>query len=85
MIHILHVSLVLSNTASQRYNGTRNTTISGLPCQSWIDDMNHHPNDYPDNTLTENYCRDPYGRGYIWCYTPKPSVPYEMCLQGKQS
>jgi hypothetical protein len=83
----------MSNTASQKYKGTINTTISGLPCQRWVDNYPHQHfyrdnYAYPDNNVTDaqNYCRDPNKKGYIWCFTLDPIVRSERCLyEGKQS
>ncbi|XP_045199612.2 hepatocyte growth factor-like [Mercenaria mercenaria] len=55
--------------SSQKYTGNRNTTITGKACQRW-DKQDLKNADFPKIDLTDasNYCRDPYGFGYDWCY-----------------
>jgi hypothetical protein len=76
----------MSSAAPQKYSGTINTTMSGLPCQHWVDDTPHQhayhdPSAYPDKTVTDaqNFCRDPDRSGYTWCYTLDPSIRFEAC------
>ena len=59
------------------YNGTANTTESGLTCQMWSVNTphEHNFNDVGDH----NYCRDPYSESKAWCYTTDPGTRWEYC------
>ncbi|KAL4219104.1 hypothetical protein ACF0H5_021687 [Mactra antiquata] len=67
------------------YNGTVAVTINGQSCQNWADQTPHsHPYDatyMPESSLSEavNYCRDPEGAGFHWCYTTYPGIRWEPC------
>ena len=62
----------------QEYKGTKAVTISGKPCQSWLQSYPHITDVLPDATIddAENFCRNPgethpYGP---WCFTSLDSV-----------
>ncbi|KAL4238889.1 hypothetical protein ACF0H5_003596 [Mactra antiquata] len=68
------------------YSGTLNVTYSGIPCQRWDASSPHVTYPYDDSvfpegnvSLSENYCRDPDGEGFSWCYTVDPDVRWECC------
>jgi len=51
------------------YNGTVSHTISGIPCQPWLDDYPNDVNVYPDlDRQTTNYCSEAGGLTKAWCY-----------------
>ncbi|KAL4229862.1 hypothetical protein ACF0H5_010253 [Mactra antiquata] len=67
------------------YNGTLAVTINGHICQNWADQTPHSHN-YVATYMTEssladakNYCRDPSGEGFHWCYTIEPNVRWGKC------
>ncbi|XP_078700036.1 apolipoprotein(a)-like [Branchiostoma floridae x Branchiostoma belcheri] len=65
------------------YRGTVSFTKSGRACQYWIRETPHthgSPGLYPSAGLVENYCRNPDGTSYLWCYTEDPDVRYEECV-----
>ncbi|KAL4219033.1 hypothetical protein ACF0H5_021616 [Mactra antiquata] len=67
------------------YNGTVAVTINGNICQHWVDQTPHAhdqiPDRMPESSLADakNYCRDPDGEGFNWCYTTNSSVRFEAC------
>ena len=69
----------------QNYLGHINTTYSGKHCQRWDVDT-PHVRDLtgmtfvePDLASVENYCRNPDGDTFFWCYTMDPSQRWEPC------
>ena len=76
---------ILGCTDSKKYSGTVAVTISGRTCQAWSN-QKPHSHSYVDShfqegsmTLAKNYCRDPDGTGYVWCYTTDPDKRWEAC------
>lgn len=73
------------------YNGTLNTTVSGLACQRWDSQTPHihsmTAGNFPDDTIGDaaNNCRDPDESGYIWCYTMDPTGRWEKCVSAGSS
>ncbi|XP_063311337.1 muscle, skeletal receptor tyrosine-protein kinase [Pelobates fuscus] len=68
----------------RHYQGNVNTTISGIHCQKWIQQLPHlHrrlPEVFPELPRSENYCRNPGGESERpWCYTMDPNVRWEYC------
>eukprot|EP00929_Paragymnodinium_shiwhaense_P112073 TRINITY_DN80333_c0_g1_i1.p1 TRINITY_DN80333_c0_g1~~TRINITY_DN80333_c0_g1_i1.p1 ORF type:complete len:993 (+),score=215.16 TRINITY_DN80333_c0_g1_i1:83-3061(+) len=64
------------------YNGVQSRSKTGRPCQRWDKQIPHKNGmlaKYPDKNLTENYCRNPNGAVYIWCYTRDEDVRWELC------
>ncbi|XP_041347971.1 plasminogen-like [Gigantopelta aegis] len=68
------------------YYGTKRTTASGISCQRWDKQTPHkhsknNATDFPDASLAavENFCRDPDGEGYPWCYTEDPRIRWSSC------
>ncbi|XP_053380018.1 G-protein coupled receptor GRL101-like [Mercenaria mercenaria] len=64
----------------------QNTTFSGKACQNWASKSPHfqHAHDFyfPGESLAgvENYCRDPWDSGYLWCYTMDRESRMEPCV-----
>ncbi|XP_045209075.2 plasminogen-like [Mercenaria mercenaria] len=58
-----------TTNSSRKYTENRNTTITGKTCQRW-DEQDLKDAEFPKIDLADasNYCRDPYGFGYDWCY-----------------
>ncbi|CAG0893765.1 unnamed protein product [Darwinula stevensoni] len=75
-------------TIGMEYKGTKNVTVSGLPCQPWL---SHTPNKLSDNKFLQyfpdemhpshNFCRNPDGyAGGPWCYNGLGRNPrWEAC------
>jgi hypothetical protein len=74
---------------TSRYNGYKNTTYSGKECKNWTS-----PRSFLDDRkdqqfiikewLDDNYCRDPFNNGYVWCYTGETNAEWEPCdITGK--
>lgn len=66
------------------YEGTVNTTESGIPCQPWSDATPHQHllayENYPELSGRHNHCRNPGERGERpWCFTSDRSVRWEYC------
>ncbi|CAG0900576.1 unnamed protein product [Darwinula stevensoni] len=74
------------------YMGVKNITISGFPCNSWLDPKNQEYERIQENkrltfsdplTTTHNYCRNPNGSpGGPWCSikdTGGSGMQYEYC------
>ncbi|KAL4241124.1 hypothetical protein ACF0H5_001902 [Mactra antiquata] len=67
------------------YNGTLDKTINGHICQNWADQspISHSQvaTHMPESSLSDakNYCRDPDGSGFLWCYTIEPDVTWGKC------
>jgi len=71
-------------SGSVMYAGLQNTTTRGLECQKWSVQTPHEhqrsPSQFPGKGLGDhNYCRDPDGTGYPWCYTADAGVRWESC------
>ena len=70
------------------YMGRANVTVGGLPCRRWdsigIETMlqlffhfSWSPSEDPRDA--HNYCRNPDGDIWPWCFTEDPDVPYDFC------
>jgi hypothetical protein len=69
------------------YRGAKAVTVSGLACQAWGAQTPHAhsrtPANYPGTGIdgaANNFCRDPDGEGYLWCYTISSGTRYEECV-----
>ncbi|CAL8376173.1 unnamed protein product [Arctogadus glacialis] len=55
----------------------------GRTCQRWDVQYPHNhtftPQDYPCKDLKENYCRNPDGQEFPWCFTTDPRVRTTFC------
>ncbi|XP_068595517.1 hepatocyte growth factor [Brachionichthys hirsutus] len=65
------------------YRGTVDVTPTGLNCQRWDSQYPHNhtfpPEAYTCNDLRENYCRNPDGQEFPWCFTTDPRVRTMLC------
>ncbi|KAF3854734.1 hypothetical protein F7725_022789 [Dissostichus mawsoni] len=65
------------------YRGTVDVLPTGLICQRWDSQYPHNhtfiPQAYPCKDLRENYCRNPDGREFPWCFTTDPRVRTMFC------
>ncbi|CAL8242496.1 unnamed protein product [Merluccius merluccius] len=65
------------------YRGKVNTTPKGVSCQRWDSQFPHnhtyHPQNYKCRDLKENYCRNPDGSDYPWCFTMDPKQRRANC------
>ncbi|XP_063692067.1 plasminogen-like [Bolinopsis microptera] len=66
------------------YRGKVAVTKSGHKCQKWDSQSpNIHgvtPSKYPNSGLQENYCRNPDGEPFAWCYNADGTSPrWEVC------
>ncbi|XP_046543417.1 hepatocyte growth factor-like protein [Haliotis rubra] len=71
------------------YTGNVATTVTGKTCQRWKAQAPHRHsfkdhisvNPFGGETLDDsaNYCRDPSGSGYLWCYTTDQNTRWEKC------
>eukprot|EP00064_Thunnus_orientalis_P001589 superscaffoldBa00000109_g1592 len=65
------------------YRGTVDVTPTGLTCQRWDSQYPHNhtfiPQAYPCKDLRENYCRNPDGQEFPWCFTTDPRVRTMFC------
>ncbi|KAM6964909.1 plasminogen-like [Aplochiton taeniatus] len=65
------------------YRGSVAVTTSGKPCQLWSTQSPHKhdrtPNNYPNNGLKRNYCRNPDNEMMPWCYTTDSETRWEYC------
>uniref|UniRef100_A0A3Q0T1F7 Hepatocyte growth factor n=1 Tax=Amphilophus citrinellus TaxID=61819 RepID=A0A3Q0T1F7_AMPCI len=66
------------------YRGTVDVTPTGLTCQRWDSQYPHNhtflPEAYPCKDLRENYCRNPDGQEFPWCFTTDPRVRTMLCI-----
>uniref|UniRef100_A0A8C4HZC2 Hepatocyte growth factor b n=1 Tax=Dicentrarchus labrax TaxID=13489 RepID=A0A8C4HZC2_DICLA len=65
------------------YRGTVDVMPTGLTCQRWDSQYPHNhtftPQAYPCKDLRENYCRNPDGHEFPWCFTTDPRVRRMFC------
>uniref|UniRef100_A0A8C0ZAI0 Plasminogen n=1 Tax=Cyanistes caeruleus TaxID=156563 RepID=A0A8C0ZAI0_CYACU len=65
------------------YRGTVSVTEYGNTCQHWSSQSPHRhartPENYPCQSLDENYCRNPDGEQRPWCYTTNTTARWEYC------
>uniref|UniRef100_A0A672IWE3 Hepatocyte growth factor-like n=1 Tax=Salarias fasciatus TaxID=181472 RepID=A0A672IWE3_SALFA len=65
------------------YKGTMNVTPEGVTCQRWDSQFPHNHTFLPQNfqckDLRENYCRNPDGADYPWCFTTDPNQRRANC------
>jgi hypothetical protein len=65
------------------YRGNISVTASGKTCQAWNSQTPHQhtrtPDDYPNDGLDSNFCRNPDGEARAWCYTMDPNTRWELC------
>uniref|UniRef100_A0A8D2ZJ23 Hepatocyte growth factor a n=1 Tax=Scophthalmus maximus TaxID=52904 RepID=A0A8D2ZJ23_SCOMX len=65
------------------YRGTMNVTPEGVTCQRWDSQFPHNHSFLPQNfkckDLRENYCRNPDGADYPWCFTSDPNQRRANC------
>ena len=65
------------------YRGCQSVTRGGITCQAWSSQSPHSHGAtsaiYPSGDLTANYCRNPAGDPWIWCYTVDPATRWDWC------
>ena len=67
------------------YSGTTSVTDTGLTCQRWDSNSPHQhictAADFPDANLAaaSNYCRNPDGEPWPWCFTTDSNIRWEYC------
>ncbi|XP_068163054.1 hepatocyte growth factor-like [Antennarius striatus] len=65
------------------YRGTMNVTPEGVTCQRWDSQFPHNhsflPRNFKCKDLRENYCRNPNGAHYPWCFTTDPNQRIANC------
>ncbi|XP_063953903.1 plasminogen-like [Lytechinus pictus] len=66
------------------YRGEVSITYSNKTCQNWTSQQPHShtrtPVNYSDAGLGDhNFCRNPDGEEYAWCYTMSPLSRWEYC------
>uniref|UniRef100_A0A8C7XRA7 Hepatocyte growth factor n=1 Tax=Oryzias sinensis TaxID=183150 RepID=A0A8C7XRA7_9TELE len=65
------------------YRGVVDMTPTGLTCQRWDSQFPHNhsfiPEAYRCKDLRENYCRNPDGQDFPWCFTTDPRVRTMFC------
>uniref|UniRef100_A0A3B4UM85 Hepatocyte growth factor n=1 Tax=Seriola dumerili TaxID=41447 RepID=A0A3B4UM85_SERDU len=65
------------------YRGIVDVTPTGLTCQRWDSQYPHNhtflPQAYLCKDLRENYCRNPDGQEFPWCFTTDPRVRTMFC------
>uniref|UniRef100_A0A672GQQ6 Hepatopoietin-A n=1 Tax=Salarias fasciatus TaxID=181472 RepID=A0A672GQQ6_SALFA len=65
------------------YRGSLDVTPTGHTCQRWDSQYPHNhtflPQAYPCKDLRENYCRNPDGQEFPWCFTTDPRVRTMFC------
>jgi len=74
----------LDRNERDEYRGRVSHTESGRRCQNWASQYpNVHkqtPENKPDAGLEDNYCRNPDGSDYPWCYNGEGTEPrWEYC------
>ncbi|KAL8275639.1 hypothetical protein Esti_000590 [Eimeria stiedai] len=59
------------------YRGCQTQTRLGKTCQAWASQSPHKHNVL--TTEDHNFCRNPGGEPYIWCFTTDPAVRFDIC------
>merc|ERR1711871_16434 len=72
--------------SSTSYRGNTHVTKGGKPCQAWSDQSprkhSFTPTKYPSAGLKDtSSCRDPDGKGTIWCFTSEGDKEWDYCTQ----
>lgn len=87
MMYLYHLSENECIETGKHYNGRRVCTKSGIPCQSWTNQVPHshgfvYGDVFPDKTIEHagRTCRDPgFLRGSPWCYTQDNYIEWDFC------
>ena len=86
-----YVKIIFSDKSScdhidvDSYSGTTSVTDTGLTCQRWDSNSPHShiysATDFPDANLAaaSNYCRNPDGEQWPWCFTTDSNIRWEYC------
>ncbi|XP_026190106.1 uncharacterized protein LOC34621266 [Cyclospora cayetanensis] len=59
------------------YYGCQTRTRLGKTCQSWASQVPHKHELLQSEA--HNYCRNPEGESYIWCFTTDPTMRFDTC------
>ncbi|XP_033981868.1 muscle, skeletal receptor tyrosine-protein kinase [Trematomus bernacchii] len=78
------VTTTCYNDRGRFYQGSVNATRSGIPCQSWSQQVPHQHrlsvDVIPELKSSHNYCRNPGGiSDKPWCYTSNHNIRWEYC------
>ncbi|KAM7393131.1 hypothetical protein PAMA_007992 [Pampus argenteus] len=78
------VTTTCYNDRGRFYQGNINVTRSGIPCQSWNQQVPHQHrlsvDVIPELKISDNRCRNPGDIGdKPWCYTSNPNIRWEYC------
>ncbi|XP_053372750.1 plasminogen-like [Mercenaria mercenaria] len=63
----------------ESYSRTLNVTFSGKPCKHWNTYIAGKDMSASIKVL-DNYCRDPFDEGFLWCYTDLANLKREPCF-----
>uniref|UniRef100_A0A8C4NJZ3 receptor protein-tyrosine kinase n=1 Tax=Dicentrarchus labrax TaxID=13489 RepID=A0A8C4NJZ3_DICLA len=78
------ITTICYNDRGRFYQGSINVTRSGIPCQSWSQQVPHQHrlsvDVIPELKNSDNYCRNPGGISEKpWCYTSNHNIRWEYC------
>ncbi|XP_039635762.1 muscle, skeletal receptor tyrosine-protein kinase isoform X2 [Perca fluviatilis] len=78
------ITTICYNDRGRFYQGSVNVTRSGIPCQSWSQQVPHQHrlsvDVIPELKNSDNHCRNPGGiSDKPWCYTSNPNIRWEYC------
>ena len=58
------------------YNGEVSVTVEGHTCQKW---SSQYPHNHGFHYEESNYCRNPDGTIWPWCYTTNKTRRWDLC------
>ncbi|XP_053572492.1 hepatocyte growth factor [Bombina bombina] len=85
VVNNTHITKDCVKGQGEGYRGSVRTTYDGIECQRWDSQYPHRhdfkPENYKCKDLSENYCRNPDGSEFPWCFTVDPIVRIGHCSQ----